>query len=91
MWIIYALFCGCAVVILPPSKINITEKEYFEQSIFNYNGVIYRDGISWGRHKPSMYRAVCTVNQQATKLNEILANEYKYINNFLNDITNKLA
>ena len=90
MWIIYALFCGCAVVILPPTINNITEQQYFEQSILNYNGVVYRDGISWGRHKPSMYRAVCTVKQQVINLKEIFANEYKHINNFLNDISTKL-
>ena len=90
MWIIYALLCGCAVVILPPNKIKISEGEFFKQSIFNYEGTVYRDGISWGRHKPSMYRALCTVNNQVTKLHEIFANEYKYIHNFLNDINTKI-
>ena len=83
MWIVYAIFCGCAVVLIPPPVEHTTEEEYFNQSLFNYNGVIHRDGVSWGDHPRDIDKAIETVDQEALFLRYMFKQEYKYINNLI--------
>lgn len=90
MWIVYALFCGCVVVIMPPNKLKISEKSFFEQSIFNYEGTIHRGGISWGDHPRDIQKAIDTLPEQITILKTIFENENKYVRNFIKDIISRI-
>ena len=83
MWIVYAIFCGCAVVILPPPIEFISEDVFFEQSVFNYKDKIHRHGISWGTHPRNIANAIETVDQQAAFLRHMYKQENKYIKSLI--------
>jgi hypothetical protein len=90
MWIVYAIFCGCAVVILPPPTTFITEDVFFEQSVFNYKDKIHRHGISWGGHPRNIANAIETVDQQAMFLRYMYKQEDQYIRGLINKLTKRL-
>lgn len=89
MWIVYALICNCPVVIIPP--VNFNKKDFFNQSIFNYNGEILNDGIGWGIEEKEF--AIKTVERARDNIKKIfsieLENSVNKINSIYNHFKNK--
>lgn len=82
MWIVYALKCGCPVVIIPFKGLN--KEDYFKQSIFNIGTEILNTGVAWGEDEIEF--AKNTIKEARVNIDYIFSNEKLKVLNKINSI-----